>query len=407
MKWKLSVFREPFKSHKVGEEATELRPDMGPQQRRNGGKIGRTAAASVAGRRSGKTWDGSVPAGGTSTRNGTSGGGIYGLGRGRRVVVKARYRMHQAVHRGGRQRVLAAHVRYLGRPNATGLARAEAFFSGQDDALAAAALPTDWAQDRYHWRIIVSPEGGGQLDLRQYVRDYAERLERELDTPLEWVAVTHHNTDQPHAHLLIRGRRDDSRDLVLPPEMVQDGLRAWAEQLATRHLGERSEAEANGYLNRLATARRVTELDELLLRIAVPASTPDGGGAPAIEFLDVQVSRGWSPELAGGHHLRQRLEALATMGFAERTSPRFRRPSWRIRADFIEQLDALLEREVDQGKSSETSAEAADRPTPTQPRPHDRQQRHDPKGPQVRQEKEPNRGRNPTPEASTNAHELD
>ena len=55
------------------------------------------------------------------------------------------------------------------------------------------------------------------------------------------MAVTHHNTDSPHAHLLIRGRRGDGRDLVIPREIVSERLRESAQELATRTLGERSD----------------------------------------------------------------------------------------------------------------------------------------------------------------------
>jgi type IV secretory pathway VirD2 relaxase len=347
MKWKLSAFREPFKSHKVGEDATELRPDMGSQRPTNGTPSGRsrgTIGSSKRARSEQSAGDSSGRStGGTGMPTRPPSGGIYGLGRSRKAIVKARYRKHQAVRRGGRQRVLAAHVRYLGRPNATELARSEAFFTARDEACDAAEVPTAWAQDRYHWRIILSPEDSDQLDLRRYIREYVERLERELDTPLEWVAVTHRNTDNAHAHLLIRGRRGDGRDLVIPRALVQDGLREWAEELTTQTLGVRSEAEADVYLNRLATAGRPTELDALLMRLAVTEGNPE---QPPREWSDVQVPREWSPELAGRHHLQRRLEALAELGLAQRTTPPFRRAKWRIRTDLVQQLEGVVERDA-------------------------------------------------------------
>ena len=343
MKWKLSAFREPFKSHKVGEDASELRPDMGPQRGKATAKIGSARRASARKSAASKRGTSDGGSGIGSSKSGSSpGGGVYGLGRGRRVVVKARYRTHQAVRRGGRQRVLDEHLRYLARPNATGVERAAAFFDAQSEVADAAEVPTAWARDRHHWRIILSPEEGDQLDLRRYVRAYAQRLERELDTPLEWVAVTHHNTDQPHAHLLIRGRRGEGRDLTIPRKIVQDGLRDVAEELATRTLGERSEAEADAYLNRLSKARRPTPLDALLDALA--GSPADASGGDAGGWRTVSVPRDWSPDAAGRHHLEQRLATLAEMQLAERTSRPFRRATWRLRDDFIAQLDTLVER---------------------------------------------------------------
>ena len=181
------------------------------------------------------------------------------------------------MRRGGRQRALAAHVRYLGRPNATGLERHEAFFDRQGEAVDASAVPTLWARDRLHWRMIVSPEEGHQLGLRQYVRDYLERLEQELDKSLQRLAVTHHNTDSPHAHLLIRGRRSDGREPNIPREIVSVRLREWAGELATRQVGERMIEEADRYLTRLAESRRPTPLHVLLARLAVATGTSEKG----------------------------------------------------------------------------------------------------------------------------------
>jgi type IV secretory pathway VirD2 relaxase len=40
-------------------------------------------------------------------------------------------------------------------------------------------------------------------------------MERDLGTKLDWIAVDHYNTDNPHVHLLIRGKAEDGRDLVI------------------------------------------------------------------------------------------------------------------------------------------------------------------------------------------------
>jgi len=38
-------------------------------------------------------------------------------------------------------------------------------------------------------------------------------VERDLGTRLDWVATDHWNTDNPHVHVLIRGKADDGRIL--------------------------------------------------------------------------------------------------------------------------------------------------------------------------------------------------
>ncbi len=61
------------------------------------------------------------------------------------------------------------------------------------------------------WSLIISPEDAERIDLRQHARDLVAGMERDLGTRLEWVAIDHHNTDDAHIHLLIRGVRDDGR----------------------------------------------------------------------------------------------------------------------------------------------------------------------------------------------------
>jgi len=70
--------------------------------------------------------------------------------------------------------------------------------------------------DRHHFRFIVSPEDAGEMeDLRAFTRELMTDAERDLGTHLDWVAVDHWNTDNPHIHVLVRGRGDDGQDLVI------------------------------------------------------------------------------------------------------------------------------------------------------------------------------------------------
>lgn len=111
------------------------------------------------------------------------------------------------------------HVSYLGRSGA-GLegARPE-FFDKSCEGLDAREVTRGWAGDRHHFRFIISPEHGDRIaDLRGYVREVMSRVATDLGQPrLNWVATCHFDTDQPHAHVLVRGKREDGRDLVIPP----------------------------------------------------------------------------------------------------------------------------------------------------------------------------------------------
>jgi type IV secretory pathway VirD2 relaxase len=56
--------------------------------------------------------------------------------------------------------------------------------------------------------------------LRAFTRELMGDLERDLGTRLDWVAVDHWNTDNPHVHVLIRGRADDGKDLVISRDYI-------------------------------------------------------------------------------------------------------------------------------------------------------------------------------------------
>ena len=80
-------------------------------------------------------------------------------------------------------------------------------------------------------------------DLRAYTRELVGRMESDLGTRLDWVAVDHYDTAQPHVHLEVRGKRDDGRDLVIPRVSLSRGMRELAQDLASIELGPVTEVE--------------------------------------------------------------------------------------------------------------------------------------------------------------------
>ena len=87
------------------------------------------------------------------------------------------------------------------------------------------ATVRDWEKsDELMWRFIVSPEDADRLNLRDHVRELVGQMERDLDTKLEWVAIDHHNTDDAHVHLLVRGVRENGRPLEINREYLRSGV---------------------------------------------------------------------------------------------------------------------------------------------------------------------------------------
>ena len=98
--------------------------------------------------------------------------------------------------------------------------------------------------DRHHFRFTVSPEDATEMaDLRAFTRELMADAERDLETKLDWIAVDHWNTDNPHIHVLLRGRADDGKDLVISRDYISHGFRQRAAERVTLELGPRSEQE--------------------------------------------------------------------------------------------------------------------------------------------------------------------
>ena len=185
----------------------------------------------------------------------------------RRVVIKARV----VRHRGNKFRSapLAKHLAYLKRDGITRDGADACMFDARSEATDERAFAERSEEDRHHFRFIVSPEDAAEMtDLRAFTRELMTDAERDLGTRLDWVAVDHWNTDNPHVHVLVRGRADDGQDLVISRDYISRGFRARAEERVTLELGPRSEQAIESALERQVEAEHWTGLDRALRDIA-------------------------------------------------------------------------------------------------------------------------------------------
>jgi type IV secretory pathway VirD2 relaxase len=245
-----------------------------------------------------------------------------------RVIVKALVSRH---HGKGFERsaALAAHISYLGRSGAGADGARADFFDRASDQVDAPTATQAWGDDRHHFRFIVSPEHGDRIaDLRQFTRETMKRVAEDLGEPgLQWIGTCHFDTDQPHAHILVRGRRASGRDLVIARDYIGYGFRGRAQEVAHELLGDLSRAQAEQRIWRETQADRFTGFDRRLLQAADDQLEVDDG---------VGGNDAWAALTRG------RLRHLEALGLATRRGHRFR-----LHPDLEQQLRSLqLRRDI-------------------------------------------------------------
>ncbi len=227
----------------------------------------------------------------------------------RRVVVMARI----VRHRGGRFRSapLSKHVAYLKREGVTRDGADARMFNATSDDADTKAFAERCEEDRHHFRFTVSPEDAGRMaDLRAFTRELIADAERDLGVRLDWVAVDHWNTDNPHIHVLVRGRVDDGQDLVISRDYISQGFRGRAAERVTLELGPRSEPEIRAGLEKEVDAERWTSLDRSLRDIS-----DEGGGVADLRPEGAGEDPGLRRLMVG------RAAKLERLGLAEQVGP--------------------------------------------------------------------------------------
>jgi len=189
------------------------------------------------------------------------------------------------------------------------------------DAAGNAADPKAFAErcegDRHHFRFTVSPEDAAEMaDLRGFTRELMADAEGDLGTKLDWIAVDHWNTDNPHIHILVRGRADDGRDLVISRDYISHGFRQRAAERVSLELGPRSDQQIQAGLEREVEAERWTGLDRALRTLA-----DEGAGVVDLRpgFVGEHGAADEDPELR--RLMLGRAAKLERLGLAEPVGP--------------------------------------------------------------------------------------
>ena len=212
-------------------------------------------------------------------------------------------------HQGKRFRSapLAKHVAYLKREGVTRDGTDARMFDANSEDADAKAFAERCEDDRHHFRFTVSPEDAAEMsDLHTFTRELMADAERDLGTKLDWVAVDHWNTDNPHIHVLVRGRADDGEDWSSAATTSARAFAAGRPERVTLELGPRSEQEIRSALEKEVEAERWTSLDRSLRDIS-----DEGGGIADLRPGSV----GEDPELR--RLMLGRAAKLERLGLAE------------------------------------------------------------------------------------------
>jgi type IV secretory pathway VirD2 relaxase len=242
--------------------------------------------------------------------------------RSRRVIIKTR--LVRVANGGGK--AAALHLRYIQRDGVTRDGEPGALYDRASDQADGGRFLGRSAEDRHQFRFIVSAEDAAEYgDLKPFVRRLMTQMEHDLGTDLDWVAVDHHNTGHPHTHIILRGRDDLGKDLIIAREYISHGMRERAAEIVTLDLGPRSDVEIDDQFRGQVEQERLTDLDKALRRQA------DADGD--LRFSDRNHS-------IDQHHRAGRLQKLARLDLAQEVAP----GHWRLRRDMESVLRQMGER---------------------------------------------------------------
>lgn len=197
--------------------------------------------------------------------------------RARRVIVKTRI-MKLA---GKGMNAARLHLRYLQRDGVTRDGSPGELYDATQDRADGKAFLTRGEGDRHQFRFIVAPEDAVDYeDLKGFTRRLMHQMEADLGTKLDWVAVDHYNTGHPHSHIVLRGKDDRGKDLIIARDYITDGMRQRAVEIATLDLGPRTDSEIEARLQQEVGQERFTTLDRDLIRGAGDDGRLDLRGPP-------------------------------------------------------------------------------------------------------------------------------
>ncbi|KCZ45799.1 DUF3363 domain-containing protein [Hyphomonas sp. CY54-11-8] len=221
---------------------------------------------------------------GTRNRKFLAPGAVRHAGRGK---VQAAFARHWSSQR-ARRVIVKVHIAWAGPTGAPSFAKHVAYIRREGvgregergklydrsvDEADAKAFNDRAEEDTRQFRLIVSPEDAEQMkDLTQFTREFMSQVEKDLGRRLDWVAANHHDTGQPHVHIVIRGGNTRNGELLIDRKYITHGFRARAQELVTRELGQRRLREMAAARSKETEREALTAVDHDIARSLVDGS---------------------------------------------------------------------------------------------------------------------------------------
>ena len=241
--------------------------------------------------------------------------------RARRVIVKVHIARAGPTGTAG----FAKHVAYVRREGAGRRGERGKLYDRSVDEADAKAFNNRADEDRRQFRLIVSPEDANQMkDLTQFTREFMSQVEKDLGRRLDWVAVNHHDTGQPHVHIVIRGGNTRNGELLIDRKYITQGFRARAQELVTLELGPRRLREMAAARSNEPEREALTAVDHDIARSLTDGRyTPENERGGLSRFDSMVVNR--------------RLRFLETLNLASRQED----GRWTLKEGWQDTLRAL------------------------------------------------------------------
>jgi type IV secretory pathway VirD2 relaxase len=238
-------------------------------------------------------------------------------------VIKARYVPMSA----NGPKIAKAHLAYLERD---GVERdgSPGQLYGADHAFDVEAFRAPLKDEPRQFRFIVSPEDAHLLDLTEFTRQLMSQIEKDTGRRLDWAAVNHHNTDNPHVHVVVGGGDRDGVEVRIDGRYIAQEMRWRAQEIVTRELGRRAEVDLSPSRNPEIERGHFTHLDRVIESVV----RPDG---------IVSVDRILAEPGGEGRSCVARLQSLEKYGLAKND----RAGVWRLEPEWQRSLKDLGERE--------------------------------------------------------------